>query len=122
MNLRALALAVALLCGVPAVAGAQPGTEPSGSLTFEYNGYVHITTSTTTTTTNARLLSAVCVNTVGAMGATITIYDSADASGTIIAIIDATVARCVLFNAALTTGLTVKTATGTPGDYTVLYR
>ena len=79
------------------------------------------TNDTVTLVTGAGLLHAVQVNTAGATS-DITLYDSLAGSGTVIAVIDTTVAGYYQFDANLTTGLTYVTTGGTPANVTILYR
>lgn len=85
----------------------------------------HITSNATTAAlTGAGVLHTFCINKVGSSSNVATVYDSLSAAGTVIAVIDTTGAGngCYQYDVALSTGLTVVTATGTAGDYTVTYR
>lgn len=64
------------------------------------------------------VLHAVVVNTAGASGASVTLHDGSDVSGPVVAVIDATAVRGIVFDVLLAAGLTVVVA-GTP-DVTVV--
>lgn len=83
----------------------------------------NITTSTTTTVkTGAGFLHAISINTKGATAATATVYDNTAGSGTKLATIDVTAnVGTLILDVKFATGLTIVTATGTPGDLTVSY-
>lgn len=70
----------------------------------------------------AGILRRIVINTKGATGNTLTIYDNTSASGTKIGTIDTTVSPgAINFECNFSTGLTVVTATGTCADVTVVY-
>jgi hypothetical protein len=98
--------------------------QPSGQPLYPVFLSSHITTNATTAIlTGAGVVHTVCVNGKGATGNIATVYDSLAASGTVIGILDTTAAvGCLLYDRALTTGLTVVTGTGTAPDLTVTYR
>jgi len=86
------------------------------------NSYSHLATNTTTLVkTGLGVLSSVVINKAGATGNIATIYDGVDAGGTVIAVVDTTSARSLVYNCAFTVGLTVVMATGTAADLTVNY-
>ncbi len=70
------------------------------------------------------LLAFICINTKGASANTFTVYDNASAaSGTVIAIVDTTVAAgCTKYDVGTTNGITVIMQTGTAADITVGWR
>jgi hypothetical protein len=72
----------------------------------------------------AGTLHAIQINTKGASANTITVYNNAVASGTPIAIIDGTGASGFYFvyDKYCPAGITVKSATGTAADFTVIYK
>lgn len=121
-KLYLIAIVAALLVGWAAHVRAAP---LSGTLSYQYNNYSHISTLATTVVKNKPgLVSAVCINTKGATGNVLTIYDNASAaSGTVIAVIDTTSAvGCQVLNVATVNGIVVLTATGTAADVTVAWR
>lgn len=66
------------------------------------------------------MLSSVTINTKGATGNTLTIYDGVDAGGTVIAVIDTTSALgTFLYDLLAFTGLFAVLATGTAADITI---
>lgn len=82
----------------------------------------HINTSTTTLVkTGPGILNSVTVNTPGS-GWTATIYDSLTGSGTVLAVISSPSQGQILYGIPFSTGLTVVTASGTPGDLTISYQ
>lgn len=86
--------------------------------------YKHIAAGTTTTTvkSGAGYLHLITINTKGASSNTLTVYDNTAGSGTVIAVIDTTVAPGPFgFNCTFQTGLTLVSATGTGADLTVSY-
>lgn len=97
-------------------------TQPSAVISTD--SYVNIAAGTATTTIKSGpgTLARICINTKGASANVITVYDSLTASGNIIATIDGTSDRDHVFGLAFATGLTVKSATGTGADMTVVYR
>ena len=90
------------------------------------NGYsFHHSASNATTTikSGAGVLKRVTVNTLGSASNTCTIYDNTAGSGTIIAVIDPTLARGIFeYDLVFNTGLTIVTATGTAADLTIVYQ
>lgn len=77
---------------------------------------------TTTLKSGAGQLCSITVNTKGATGNTITIYDNTAGSGTVLAVIDTTVQPGTFFyDVAFATGLTVVVANGTAADFTVSF-
>lgn len=85
--------------------------------------YKNITTNETTAVkASSGFLHAITINTKGATGNTLTVYDNTAASGTAIATIDTTVTYgTLIYDVAFSTGLTIVTATGTAADVTVSY-
>lgn len=78
--------------------------------------------ATTTIKSGPGVLAWVSINTKGATGNTLTIYDNTAASGTKIATIDTTAQLGqIYFGVTFSTGLTVVSATGTAADFTVGY-
>jgi len=66
------------------------------------------------------VLSSVTINTKGATGNTLTIYDGVDATGAVIAVIDTTSALgTFLFDILALTGLFAVLASGTAADITI---
>lgn len=84
--------------------------------------YTRISNNTTTTLkTQAGNLHRITINDNGT-GSTATIYDSATASGTIIAIVDTSATGSnIEYDVDFNNGLTIVTAGGTPGDLTVVF-
>lgn len=82
--------------------------------------YSHITTATTTVVKNsAGFLHAITVNTTAA--GSITVYDNTAASGTVIAVLKASVGeQTFTYNVSCSNGITVVTAAAS--DITVSYR
>jgi hypothetical protein len=71
----------------------------------------------------AGVLHSITVNTRGATGNVLTLYDNTAASGTKIATIDTTAAvGAILYDVAFSTGLSIAMANGTAADITVSYR
>ena len=96
--------------------------------------YTNITTNTTTTIANGigptvslpflGIVHTIVVNTAGATGGTITIYDSPTASGEVVATItvpNAAQSFTAIYDIQLNYGLTVVTATMTAPDITVTW-
>jgi len=82
--------------------------------------YTRINTNTTTTIVSGpAILHAIMVNTAGATGNTATVYDSQTGSGNIVAVIDTTAIRQIIYDVYCPNGLTIVTATGSPADITV---
>jgi hypothetical protein len=90
------------------------------------NGYsFHRSASNATTTikSGAGVLKRVTVNTLGSALNTCTIYDNTAGSGTIIAVIDPTLARGTFeYDVVFNTGLTIVTAIGSAADLTIVYQ
>lgn len=97
---------------------------PSGTLTYQYNNYTHINSNATTVVDGrAGLLSVICVNTKGATGNVLTVYDNASAaSGAVIAVLDTTSLGCYKYDVKTVNGITILTATGTAADVTIGWR
>jgi hypothetical protein len=87
-------------------------------------GYTNIISNTTVTLkSGAGILHAVVINTKGASSNTLTLFDSATASGNKIGTLDTTSAvGAVLYDIQFSNGLTIVTATGTAPNVTVAYR
>lgn len=102
----------------------QVQAQPSGALTYPAYSKTPISTNTTTLVlSGAGVLHAICLNDQGASSNTATVYDALTATGTAFAIIDTVTAPgCLVYDAAVQTGITVVTGTGTAGHLTVLYR
>lgn len=86
--------------------------------------FLNVTANTAATTikTGAGTLVAVMINTKGASGNVLTMYDNTTNSGTKIATIDTTASLTFLpYNAGFSTGLTIVLATGTAADLTFTY-
>lgn len=77
--------------------------------------------ATTTIKSGTGYLHAITINTAGATGNTIVVYDNTAASGTIIASINGLTpaGSTLLFDGQFVTGLTVILATGTAADITL---
>lgn len=92
-----------------------------GQMSWEAYGFTHITTNATTAVkTGPGLLGIITINTKGATANTATVYDSLAGSGTVIAVLDTTVAaQSFFYNVVCNIGITVVTATGTAADITV---
>jgi hypothetical protein len=91
---------------------------PTGAI-----NYTHANANgATSIKTGAGLLAQVTINTKGATGNTLTIYDNTAASGTVIAVIDTTSqVTTLIFDVGFTVGLTIALATGTAADITVAW-
>ncbi len=70
------------------------------------------------------MLLFVVINTKGATGNTLTVYDAADGStSNVVAVIDTTSALgAISYNLSLTNGLTYAMATGSAADVTIVYQ
>lgn len=91
---------------------------PTGAL----NGQNLSANGTTTLKSAAGWLHSIAINTKGATGNTLTVYDNTAASGTKLATIDTTSQiQSLLFDLTFNTGLTVVLANGTSADITVSY-
>ncbi len=68
-------------------------------------------------------LGSININTIGATGNTLKIYDGQDNTGTLMGTIDTTIAAAPtrIYNAVFQKGLTVVIATGTAADVTVAF-
>ena len=90
------------------------------------NGYsFHRSASNATTTikSGAGVLKRVTVNKLGSASNTCTIYNNTAGSGTIIAVIDTTLAQGTFeYALVFSTGLTIVTATGSAADLTLVYQ
>jgi hypothetical protein len=85
-------------------------------------GYAtHINTNTTTVCKRGMgMFLFVTINALGGTGSTATVYDGVDATGTLLAVIDTSLAMGTLgYEVLVTVGLTVVTAGGTPADLTI---
>lgn len=84
--------------------------------------YTRISTNTTTAVKASRgVFLALVINAAGTATNRAIIYDSVAASGTIIAIVDTTVApQTFYYNVQTRNGLTVVTTAGTPAELTVV--
>lgn len=103
----------------------QRGTATNG--TFVSPGgfsFSHITTAATTTTkSGAGSVHTICVNSLGTVASTVTVYDNTAGSGTVIAVINSlTLLGCQTYDAAFATGLTLVTTGTVAPDVTVTYR
>lgn len=103
------------------VNAAQLGTwavQPGGFL------FSHIATATTTTVkSGAGSVHTVCVNSLGTVASSITVYDNTAGSGTVIAIINSlALLGCQTYDVAFATGLTLVTTGTAAPDVTVSYR
>ena len=92
-------------------------TNAGGSFSF----HDFAANGTTTLKTGAGVLHTVTINAVGS-GETIQLYDNTTNSGTLIATITPVAGMTYLFDAAFSTGLTVRIAGTTAGDYTVTWK
>lgn len=88
------------------------------------NSYSNITTATTTTVkSGAGVLHTVCVNSLGTVASSATVYDNTAGSGTKIATINTlALLGCQTYDVAFTTGLTLVTTGGVAPDITASYR
>lgn len=86
--------------------------------------YANIATATTTTVkSGAGVLHSVCVNTLGTVASTATIYDNTAGSGTKIGTINTlALGGCFAYDVAFATGLTIVTTGTAAPDLTVSYR
>lgn len=83
--------------------------------------YVPAGTATTVVSTVACTLIGIVINTKGASSNLLTIYDNTAGSGTVVGVIDTTVATGFLrYGCILKTGCTVKSTTGTGADLTII--
>lgn len=84
----------------------------------------HISTATTTTAkSGAGSVHTVCVNTLGTVASTVTVYDNTAGSGTVIAVINSLAfLGCQIYDVAFATGLTLVTTGTAAPDVTVSYR
>lgn len=79
--------------------------------------------ATTTVKSTPGFLHSLVINTPGATGNTVTLYDNTAGSGTKIATIDATAnVPTRIYNVQFATGLTVVIVNGTAADITITYR
>lgn len=88
------------------------------------NSYANITTSTTTTVkSGAGVLHTVCVNSLGTVASSTTVYDSTTGSGTKIATLNTlALLGCQTYDVAFSTGLTIVTTGTVAPDITASYR
>lgn len=89
------------------------------------NQFTHIAAGTATTTVVSRngTLHGITINTKGATGNTLTVYDNTAGSGTVIAIIDTTGATAnLIYDVQFVNGLTVVSASGTGADLTIAWQ
>jgi len=109
---------------VPTTATLQAGSANIGAVNFTGQSFANVTTNATTVVkSGAGVLRSICVNTKGSASNIVTAYDNTSGSGTTIATIDTSAnVGCLVYDAAFSTGLTLVTAVGTPGDLTVTYR
>jgi hypothetical protein len=87
-------------------------------------GYVHINSNATTLVKSGTgFLNRIIINNKGSGSNTATIYDSLTGSGTVIGVLDTTVADAmsIQYGIAFANGLTIVTATGTSADMTVAF-
>lgn len=102
----------------------QPGTTAG---TFVLPGgfsFSHITTATTTTAkSGAGSVHTICVNSLGTVASTVTVYDNTAGSGTVIAVINSlALLGCQTYDVAFATGLTLVTTGTVAPDVTASYR
>lgn len=101
--------------------------QPSGSGGF-YPTYAKTNINSNTTTqvlTGAGVLRAICINTKGASANTASVYDATSGTSNIFAVLDTVntpPAGCLQYDAAVSNGIRIITATGTAADMTVMYR
>lgn len=88
------------------------------------NSYTNITTATTTIVkASAGVLDSIIINSLGTVASTITIYDSATATGTKIGTINSlAVLGALRFNVTCANGLTIVTTGTVAPDVTVCWR
>lgn len=114
----ACVLGAATACGI----GDKAVAAPSGSMVYNYNQYRTLSANATTVVKAAPgLFYGICINTVGASANTISVYDALTATN-LVAVFDGTVRGCFIYSAAMLTGITVVSATGTAANFTILYR
>lgn len=90
-----------------------------------FNNAIHLNTNATTVVVGVPVeLISVVINSKGATGNTLTLYDNATAaSGTVIAVIDTTsVIGDIQYNILVKNGITAIMQTGTAGDATICWR
>lgn len=87
-----------------------------------YSSAYKATNASTLVKTGKGVLHSVVINTKGATANTLTLYDGIDNTGTVVAIIDTTLAQVVLtYDIAFATGLYATLATGTAANVTITY-
>ncbi len=83
---------------------------------------LNITSSTTTLVkTGGGILMRITVGVAGGSSPTIKVYDGLTAGGTLLSTIDGGTKGSHEFGCGFLVGLCIVTATGTPGDYTIIY-
>lgn len=106
--------------------GAAQANSGVGVLAVEESGrtFSHISTSTTTTVkSGAGFLHTICINSLGTVASTTTIYDNTAGSGTVIAVVNSlTISGTLTYDVAFSTGLTLVTTGTVAPDITVSYR
>lgn len=85
--------------------------------------YTNINSNTTTAVVLKKAtLHAITINKAGAASNTITVYDNTSGTSNVLAVIDGTSApTTLLYDAQMTSGIRVVTATGTAADITVMW-
>jgi len=99
--------------------------QPRGQGEYPAYSFSYITTNATTAVlSGAGVLHTICINDAGATGNTATVYNADNAAANAFALIDTVElnGRCLLYDVAVTNGITVVTATGTAANLTVSYR
>lgn len=93
-------------------------------MTTPVNTAGHMSTATTTTfKSGAGILHAVCVNTLGTVASTVTVYDNTAGSGTVIGVINSlAISGCFSYDVAFATGLTLVTTGTVAPDVTIAYK
>lgn len=121
----ALVLAAIVVCTLFSVLGvdAPVSAQPSSAPFFVAYSKTNIATNTTTQVlTGGGVLHTICVNTAGASANVASVYDAISGTSPLVAAIDTTAKGCYTYDAGMTTGIRVITATGSAGDLTVTYR
>lgn len=96
---------------------------PMMGLTGAYTYTNIVNNQTSVVLSGAGYIHTITINTKGATGNTATIYDNTAGSGTKIGTIDTTVTYgTLIYDAVVSTGITIVTATGTAPDMTVTYK
>jgi hypothetical protein len=92
---------------------------PAGAMLYTH---LNSNASTDNLLTRAGMLHTITINTKGATGNTLTVYDNAAHGSNTLAVIDTTGAtQCFIFDAWLQNGLSVTIASGTAADVTLTY-